>query len=76
MFISFKLVEAGVFRESEVIAEFAAPARHPGCSGSRNVADNISDLRAQVAANNKGIVLVHELIDVYGLDVVQGEWVQ
>jgi 5-oxoprolinase (ATP-hydrolysing) len=30
----------------------------PGCSGSRNLKDCISDLRAQVAANNKGIHLV------------------
>ena len=30
-----------------------APAKLPGCSGSRNLNDNISDLRAQVAANQK-----------------------
>ena len=29
------------------------PAKNPGCSGSRNVQDNISDLKAQVAANHK-----------------------
>lgn len=29
------------------------PAKYPGCSGSRNVQDNISDLKAQVAANHK-----------------------
>lgn len=33
--------------------------------------DNLSDLRAQVAANQKGIQLVGELIGQYGLDVVQ-----
>lgn len=67
-----------------------APAKFPGCSGSRNLHDNISDLRAQVAANQKvsavvncdydhillllwlqGITLVTELINSYGLDVVQ-----
>jgi 5-oxoprolinase (ATP-hydrolysing) len=46
-------------------------ARIPGCSGTRNLSDNISDLRAQVAANQKGISLVTQLIDIYGLDVVQ-----
>lgn len=40
-------------------------------SGTRNLADNISDLKAQIAANHKGIQLVRELIDVYSLRVVQ-----
>ena len=30
-----------------------APGKLPGCSGSRNLHDNTSDLRAQVAANQK-----------------------
>lgn len=30
-----------------------APSKYPGCSGTRNLHDNISDLRAQVAANQK-----------------------
>jgi 5-oxoprolinase (ATP-hydrolysing) len=46
------------------------PAKYPGSSGTRNLADNLSDLRAQVAANHRGIVLVNELIDECGLDVV------
>lgn len=40
--------------------------------GSRCIGDNISDLKAQVAANNKGISLVNELIGEYGLDYVLG----
>lgn len=48
-----------------------APGKIPGCSGTRNLHDNLSDLRAQVAANQKGIQLVGELIGQYGLDVVQ-----
>lgn len=48
-----------------------APSRVPGCSGTRNLRDNLSDLRAQVAANQKGIQLVTELIRLYGLPVVQ-----
>jgi hypothetical protein len=39
----------------------------PGCTGSRNLHDCISDLRAQVAANQKGITLVQELISEFGL---------
>ena len=30
-----------------------APGELPGCSGARNLQNNISDLRAQVAANQK-----------------------
>lgn len=48
-----------------------APAQYPGCSGTRNLHDNLSDLRAQVAANQRGSQLVEELIDSYGLVVVQ-----
>lgn len=48
-----------------------APGKITGCSGTRNLHDNLSDLRAQVAANQKGIQLVGELIGQYGLDVVQ-----
>uniref|UniRef100_T1J869 5-oxoprolinase n=1 Tax=Strigamia maritima TaxID=126957 RepID=T1J869_STRMM len=48
-----------------------APGKIPGNSGTRNLQDNISDLRAQVAANQKGINLVRELIDFYSLEVVQ-----
>ena len=29
------------------------PAKYPGCSGTRNLHDNLSDLKAQVAANHK-----------------------
>lgn len=42
-----------------------------GVSGTRALKDNLSDLRAQVAANNQGIHLVQELVNFYGLNVVQ-----
>lgn len=48
-----------------------APAQYPDCSGTRNLHDNLSDLRAQVAANQRGSQLVGELIGSYGLAVVQ-----
>uniref|UniRef100_A0A8D0HJC7 5-oxoprolinase, ATP-hydrolysing n=1 Tax=Sphenodon punctatus TaxID=8508 RepID=A0A8D0HJC7_SPHPU len=71
VFISFKLVTDGVFQEEAVTEALLAPSRIPGSSGSRCLHDNLSDLRAQVAANQKGIQLVSELIGLYGLDVVQ-----
>jgi len=74
---SFKLVKNGVFQEEGITELLNAPgkiARGPNelpSSGTRNLRDNLSDLKAQVAANNKGIYLVGELIEEYGLEVVQ-----
>uniref|UniRef100_A0A0C9RU22 Oplah_2 protein n=2 Tax=Fopius arisanus TaxID=64838 RepID=A0A0C9RU22_9HYME len=70
-FKSFLLVHKGVFREKEVTEALMSPGKHHGCSGTRNLPDNLSDLKAQIAANHKGTQLVNELIDIYGLDVVQ-----
>ncbi|KAM5351721.1 hypothetical protein ACJ41O_004444 [Fusarium nematophilum] len=67
-----KLVTQGVFNEeriTELLLE--EPAKHPGCSGTRCLADNLFDLKAQVAANNKGVHLVRGLIDEHRLDTVQ-----
>lgn len=71
VFISFKLVKNGVFQEQALTDALMAPSKFPGSSGTRNLHDNLSDLRAQVAANQKGIQLVGELIDSYRLEVVQ-----
>uniref|UniRef100_A0AAQ5Y3H5 5-oxoprolinase, ATP-hydrolysing n=1 Tax=Amphiprion ocellaris TaxID=80972 RepID=A0AAQ5Y3H5_AMPOC len=71
VFTSFKLVTGGVFQEEAVTEALMAPAQYPDCSGTRNLHDNLSDLRAQVAANQRGSQLVAELIDSYGLAVVQ-----
>ncbi|RMZ91625.1 hypothetical protein DV736_g1129, partial [Chaetothyriales sp. CBS 134916] len=69
---SEKLVSNGVFNESRMRELFFdLPSRYPRCSGSRNLSDNISDLKAQIAANARGISLIQGLIDEYGLEVVQ-----
>ena len=60
------LVERGRFRETETV-RLLAEAPHP----SRDPATNLADLRAQVAANTKGIEEVGKMIDHFGLDVVQ-----
>ncbi|XP_033609037.1 5-oxoprolinase isoform X3 [Cryptotermes secundus] len=70
-FKSFYLVKQGLFNEAELVQALKAPGMVPGSSGTRNLQDNLSDLKAQIAANHKGISLVLELIDAYGLDVVQ-----
>ena len=48
-----------------------APGKLPNNFGTRNLSDNISDLKAQVAANRKGALLMQELVKEYGLVVVQ-----
>ena len=74
---SFKLVENGIFQEQGISELLLAPGKltpapgRPAISGTRLLADNISDLKAQIAANQKGIELVLEMVDHYGLEVVQ-----
>lgn len=69
---SEKLVSEGQFDEKRVTELlYDDPAKWPGCSGTRCLADNINDLKAQVAANQKGINLISSLIGEYGEDVVQ-----
>lgn len=67
-----KLVTQGVFNEERITKLLLTePAKHPGCSGTRCLADNLFDLKAQVAANNKGVQLVRALIEEHELQTVQ-----
>jgi 5-oxoprolinase (ATP-hydrolysing) len=68
---AFKVVEAGEFKEKELIELLMAPVNSPGCQGTRCLRDNISDIKAQAAANHRGSQLIHSLMDDYGLDTVQ-----
>ncbi|GAB1212198.1 hypothetical protein ATERTT37_001330 [Aspergillus terreus] len=68
---SFKLVHCEKFDEEGITQILLAPGEHPGCAPSRHIGDNISDLKAQVAANHKGMTLVQALIEEYTLPVVQ-----
>ncbi|KAF2495463.1 hypothetical protein BU16DRAFT_510295 [Lophium mytilinum] len=69
---SEKLVSEGHFNEERITELLhTEPAQYPGCSGTRCLADNINDLKAQIAANQKGINLISTLIEDYGEDVVQ-----
>jgi 5-oxoprolinase (ATP-hydrolysing) len=65
---NFKLVDGsdGVLREDETRALLASgrwPARNPD--------QNLADLRAQVAANQKGVEELRRMVAYYGLDVVR-----
>ena len=66
---SFRLVQDGLFQE-QGMSELLLKSAGPGCSGTRRLADNISDLRAQVAANQKGIDLILAMVEDYGLAAV------
>jgi len=48
-----------------------APAQYPQCSGTRNLHDNLSDLRAQVAANQKVCIHATRQCLVYLTSVIQ-----
>lgn len=69
--MSYKIVSGGRFDE-ERTRQFLydEPSQYPGCSGSRNYKDNLSDLRAAIAANRKGASLIEGLIQEFGLPVV------
>ncbi|KAI1345942.1 hydantoinase B/oxoprolinase [Xylaria sp. FL0043] len=69
---SEKIVSEGKFNEERITELlYKEPAQYPGCSGTRCLADNINDLRAQVSANQKGISLIENLIEEYGEETVQ-----
>ncbi|OAA65594.1 Hydantoinase B/oxoprolinase [Niveomyces insectorum RCEF 264] len=67
---SFFLVRDGRFDEDGIVALLLEPGKYPGCSGSRRLGENLSDLKAQVAANTKGSNLIHALIEEYTMPVV------
>jgi 5-oxoprolinase (ATP-hydrolysing) len=66
LFDNWLLAENGQFREAETRRLLTdAPF------GSRNPDTNLADLRAQIAANQKGVDEVRQMIDQFGLDVVE-----
>ncbi|VEU23145.1 DEKNAAE104192 [Brettanomyces naardenensis] len=70
-FYSELLVKQGVFQEEMVIDKLSKePAKYAGCSGSRRLSDNLSDLKAQLAANQKGISLIGQLVKEFDLPTI------
>ncbi len=63
---NFKIVDQGRFCEKE-LAALLTGARYP----VRNVTQNVNDLKAQIAANAKGVTELKKMIEHFGLDVVQ-----
>ncbi|KAJ3538919.1 hypothetical protein NM208_g5345 [Fusarium decemcellulare] len=69
---SFKMIKEGVFDEVGLIKHlYDEPASYPGCSGTRTLSENIADLKAAVASNQKGIELIRALIKEFTWPVVQ-----
>jgi len=63
---NFLLVEEGRLREKETIALLSS-GRYP----VRNVQQNLADLQAQIAANEKGVQALREMVAHFGLEVVR-----
>jgi 5-oxoprolinase (ATP-hydrolysing) len=63
---NFKLIDAGRFCEAELEALLNG-ARYP----VRNILQNVNDLKAQVAANEKGVAELKKMIAQFGEDVVE-----
>ncbi|MEQ8958016.1 MAG: hydantoinase B/oxoprolinase family protein, partial [Coleofasciculus sp. C2-GNP5-27] len=63
---NFKVVESGRFREKE-LSELLLSGTYP----VRNITQNIADLQAQIAANEKGVQELRRMVKQSGLDTVQ-----
>lgn len=63
---NFKLVENGHMRE-QALRDLLGSGPYP----ARNIDQNLADLRAQVAANEKGVQELNRMVTHFGLDVVQ-----
>ncbi|RUM99800.1 5-oxoprolinase [Pseudaminobacter arsenicus] len=66
LFDNFRLVERGRFREKalhDLLTNHSYPARNPS--------QNIADLKAQIAANEKGAAELRKMVAHFGLEVVE-----
>jgi 5-oxoprolinase (ATP-hydrolysing) len=63
---NFKLVDRGSFREKELYALLNG-AKYP----ARNAVQNVNDLKAQIAANEKGVQELHKMTAQFTLPVVK-----
>ena len=60
-----KLVDRGVLQEADILALLRS-----GSYPSRNPEQNLADLKAQVAANEKGVQELRKMVAHFGLDMV------
>ena len=75
---TFKLVENGVFNEGSITELLKSPGKikrksgETAISGTRLLSDNLSDLKAQVAANQRGIDLLLEMVEHFTMEKTPG----
>jgi 5-oxoprolinase (ATP-hydrolysing) len=62
---NFKLVDRGKFRE-KALYDLLTKSQYP----ARNPLQNVNDLKAQIAANEKGVQELHKMVALFGLNVV------
>ncbi|WP_366558169.1 hydantoinase B/oxoprolinase family protein [Okeania sp. SIO3B5] len=63
---NFQLVKNGKFQETEIL-NILTSGKYP----ARNTSQNIADLQAQIAANEKGTQELQKMTEKYGLETVQ-----
>jgi 5-oxoprolinase (ATP-hydrolysing) len=66
LFDNFKLIDRGRFREKELMAALTG-AKYP----ARNPVQNINDIKAQIAANEKGVAELRKVVAQFTLPVVR-----
>jgi len=66
LFDNFKLVDRGKFREKELVAALLG-AKYP----ARNPVQNVNDIKAQIAANEKGVAELRKMVAQFTLPVVK-----
>ena len=64
---NFKLVDRGRFREAALMTALTG-AKYP----ARNPVQNINDIKAQIAANEKGVAELRKMVAHFTLPVVEG----
>jgi 5-oxoprolinase (ATP-hydrolysing) len=65
LFDNFKLVDRGRFCEKELLAALLG-AKYP----ARNPTQNINDIKAQIAANEKGVAELRKMVTLFTMPVV------
>jgi 5-oxoprolinase (ATP-hydrolysing) len=66
LFDNFKVIDRGRFREQELYAALAG-AKYP----ARNPLQNVNDIKAQIAANERGVQELHKMVAAFSLPVVK-----
>jgi 5-oxoprolinase (ATP-hydrolysing) len=66
LFDNFKVIDRGRFREQELYAALAG-AKYP----ARNPLQNVNDIKAQIAANEKGVQELDRMVAAFTLPVVK-----